>query len=155
MTQIRIAFDSNILVYLAGLEKIPADATKISVSRALHSRLAMRADCVAPLQTMGELFTVLHRAGMDRMATRERIRELLGSFELVAASDRTFDDALDLATDHHFQFWDALILNVAADAGCSLLLSEDMQDGFAWRGVTVVNPFAAKMHKRLARVLAD
>ena len=60
---------------------------------------------------------------------------------------------VDLATEHKLQFWDALILNVAADAGCSLLLSEDMQDGFAWRGVTVVNPFAAKMHKRLARIL--
>jgi hypothetical protein len=30
-----------------------------------------------------------------------------------------------------------------------------MQDGFAWRGVTVVDPFAAKMHKRLKRVLVE
>ena len=36
-----------------------------------------------------------------------------------------------------------MILNAAADAGCALLLSEDMRPGFAWRGVTVANPFAA------------
>ncbi|WP_205963481.1 PIN domain-containing protein [Roseicella aquatilis] len=31
----------------------------------------------------------------------------------------------------------------AAEAECRLLLSEDIQDGFTWRGVTVRNPFAA------------
>ena len=39
---------------------------------------------------------------------------------------------------------------VAADAGCRLLLSEDLQDGFTWRGVTVVDPFADKPHPLLA-----
>jgi len=29
-----------------------------------------------------------------------------------------------------------------------------MQDGFAWRGVTVANPFAEVMTKKLARILA-
>jgi predicted nucleic acid-binding protein len=35
------------------------------------------------------------------------------------------------------------MLAAAAQAGCRLLLSEDMQDGFTWRGVTIRNPFAA------------
>jgi hypothetical protein len=34
-------------------------------------------------------------------------------------------------------------LAVAAKGSCRLLLSEDLQDGFSWRGVTVANPFAA------------
>ncbi len=29
----------------------------------------------------------------------------------------------------------------ARAADCTLLLTEDMQDGFTWRGVTVRNPF--------------
>ena len=33
------------------------------------------------------------------------------------------------------------------------LLSEDMQDGFVHGGLTVVNPFAAKLHRKLAAVL--
>jgi len=32
---------------------------------------------------------------------------------------------------------DTVILAGAAQAGCRLLLSEDVQDGFTWRGVTV------------------
>ena len=35
---------------------------------------------------------------------------------------------------------DALVLNVAAEGGARLLLSEDLQPGFSWRGVWVVNP---------------
>ncbi len=34
-----------------------------------------------------------------------------------------------------------------------MLLSEDMQDGFVYRGVTVANPFAAALHPLLASVL--
>jgi predicted nucleic acid-binding protein len=154
LNQSRIAFDSNILVYLVGLEKTPDDKAKIAASRELHIELAARCDCVLPLQAVGELFTVLQRAGIERQMAMKLTREHAQKFEQAAASADVFDAALDLASKHKLQFWDALILNIAADVGCSLLLSEDMQDGFAWRGVTVVNPFAKKLHKRLARVLA-
>ena len=66
----------------------------------------------------------------------------------------TFAAALDLVIEHRLQFWDALIVNAAAEAGCTLLLSEDMQDGFMIRGVTIVNPLADKPHEKLARLLA-
>jgi predicted nucleic acid-binding protein len=154
LSQYRIAFDSNILVYLTGLQKTPEDEAKIAASRALHIKLAVRCDCVLPLQAVGELFTVLQRAGVDRQVALKLTREHAEKFEQAGASADVFDAALELASSHKLQFWDALILNVAADAGCSLLLSEDLQDGFAWRGVTVVNPFTKKLHKRLARVLA-
>lgn len=41
--------------------------------------------------------------------------------------------ALDLAADRELQIWDALIMSVAADQHCRLLLSEDLQHGFTWR----------------------
>jgi hypothetical protein len=34
-----------------------------------------------------------------------------------------------------------------------LLLSEDMQDGFVYRGVTVANPFAERIHPLLASLM--
>jgi hypothetical protein len=34
-----------------------------------------------------------------------------------------------------------------------LLLSEDLQDGFTWGGVTVANPFAARRHALLESLL--
>ena len=44
---------------------------------------------------------------------------------------------------------------VTAEVGCRLLLSEYMQDGFSWRGVTVVNPFAAIRHPLLGALMGE
>lgn len=153
MSLARVAFDSNILIYLAGLDHAPADDLKIGESRAIHIKLAESCDCVAPLQAIGELYTVLCRTGVNREMARLRVSEIQSKFETTAATAATFAAAVDLATDHKLQFWDALILATAAHAGCTLLLSEDMQDGFAWQGVTVTNPFAETPHRKLARAL--
>jgi predicted nucleic acid-binding protein len=48
---------------------------------------------------------------------------------------------MELAASHQFALWDAIMLAAAGASGCRLLLSEDMQDGFIWRGVTIRNPF--------------
>ena len=61
--------------------------------------------------------------------------------------------ALDLAVLTQLQVWDALIVNTAADAGCAVLLTEDMQDGFRWRRLTIVNPLADQASDRLAVLL--
>ena len=52
-----------------------------------------------------------------------------------------FSAAIDLHRLHNFSFWDALILRSAKQAGCSVLLSEDMQGAREVDGVTIVNPF--------------
>lgn len=153
MTGQRVAYDTNILVYLEALTRHPDDGAKVRSIRSLHSDLAAKADCIAPSQALGEFYSVLVKASGDREHARSRLHAFIDEFEMIAPDTTSFVDAIELATEHKLQFWDSLILSTAASGGCSLLLSEDMQDGFAWRGVTVVNPFAKKMHKRLARVL--
>jgi predicted nucleic acid-binding protein len=57
--------------------------------------------------------------------------------------------------DHGMQVFDAIILATAAQAERPLLLSEDFEDGFVWRGVTVANSFARKPPPLLASALND
>ena len=49
--------------------------------------------------------------------------------------------AFGLAASHNLQTYDAIILAAAAESDCDTLYSEDMQHGFVWRGVEIVNPF--------------
>ena len=42
-----------------------------------------------------------------------------------------------------YSFDDALIVAAALGAGCTRLLSEDMQDGHRIEGLTIANPFSA------------
>jgi predicted nucleic acid-binding protein len=72
---------------------------------------------------------------------------------VVETSAAVIVNATDLASDHGLTIWDSVVLAASAEAECRLLLSEDLQDGFTWRGVTVTNPFAATLHPILAALL--
>jgi predicted nucleic acid-binding protein len=51
--------------------------------------------------------------------------------------------ALEIAQRDRLSFYDALIVAAALEAGCSTLLTEDMQDGRVIDGrLTIQNPFA-------------
>ena len=45
------------------------------------------------------------------------------------------------------------MVTVASQAGCRLLLSEDLQDGFTGGGTTIANPFASPLHALLQSLL--
>ena len=40
-------------------------------------------------------------------------------------------------------FWDAMIVLAAAESGCDVLWTEDLNDGQELRGVQIRNPFTA------------
>jgi predicted nucleic acid-binding protein len=50
--------------------------------------------------------------------------------------------AADLDVAHRLGICESMIIAIAAENGCQLLLSEELQDGFIWSGLTVVNSFA-------------
>jgi predicted nucleic acid-binding protein len=43
---------------------------------------------------------------------------------------------------YRFSWWDCLLLAAAVDLGCTHFLSEDLNDGQAIQGLTIVDPFA-------------
>jgi predicted nucleic acid-binding protein len=150
----RVAFDTNILAYVAGVDRHPDDAAKIDASRTLLKQLRGRASLLVPVQVIGELFVVLTKAGASRADARATVLRMTEAFGSADSSAPALFSALDLVAAHQLQFWDALILNAAAQAGCTLLLSEDMSSGFTWRGVTVLNPLTPVPDDRLARLIA-
>jgi predicted nucleic acid-binding protein len=147
---LRIALDTNLLAYAEGVN----DARKRDVALALVGRLT-QSDTVVPVQVLGELFHLLVRkGGRSRIEARDALQGWRDAFGTVGTTPEVMQAAVDLATDHALGLWDAVILSVAAQAGCRLLLSEDLQDGFTWGGVTVANPFASPRHPLLDAALS-
>jgi predicted nucleic acid-binding protein len=129
------------------------DAVRRDASLALLAELP-EDDGLIPAQVMGELYRVLTgKANREPAVAREAILSWADAFAVADSSWRAFQAALDLGVDHGLPMWDALILSVAAEAGCRLLLSEDFQHGFTWRGVTVVNPYLETRHPFLVAAL--
>lgn len=147
----RVAVDTNILAYAEGVNG--ADMRRMALE--LVEKLPESA-VLLPVQTLGELFNLLVRkAGRAPAKARKAILSWRDAFSLIETSTDVLLAAADLATDHRLSIWDAVILSAAAEGGCRLLLSEDMQEGFTWKGVTVTNPFAAKKHELLTALLGD
>jgi predicted nucleic acid-binding protein len=110
-------------------------------------------DIVLPVQVLGELMRVLvGKAKWPAPRARLAVDRFRHAHPVQPTNASTLDGALDLAVDHRFSIWHAVIVNAAAEAGCRLFLSEDLADGFAWRGLTIVNPFAAEPHPLLRRL---
>jgi predicted nucleic acid-binding protein len=106
------------------------------------------------VQVLAELFNVLVRkGGKSRTDARDALLSWRDTFPGVETSPEVMLAAADLATDHQMGIWDAVILSAASQSGCRLLLSEDLQEGFTWAGVTVVNSFASPHHALLHALL--
>ena len=144
-----VAIDTNVLAYAEGLN----DGTRRDAAVTLLEALAPETTFL-PVQTLGELFNVLvNKAGRSRTEACAAILGWGDAFPLIESSGEVLLAASDLSHVHRLGIWDALVLSAAAEARCRLLLSEDLQDGFTWRGVTVTNPFKADRHPLLAALV--
>lgn len=145
----KVALDTNVLAHAEGVNGIEERDMALALVGGLPQE-----GVVIPVQVLGELFNVLvGKAGKSRADARDALLGWRDAFPVVGTSPEVILAAADLSTDHRFGIWDAVILSAAAQAGCRLLLSEDLQDGFTWGGVTVVNPFASPRHALLEALL--
>jgi predicted nucleic acid-binding protein len=146
---ISVAIDTNVLAYAEGTN----GAFKRDVALTLLEKLAPESTLL-PAQTLGELYNVLVRKARRSRADAERAVLAWGdTFPIIETSSGVVLAAMALANHHQLGIWDAMILSASADAGCRLLLSEDLRDGFTWSGVTVTNPFSPAPHPLLAALL--
>jgi predicted nucleic acid-binding protein len=146
----RAALDTNLLVYAEGF----GDVQRVSATRALLEQLS-DADLVVPLQCLGELFRVLTgKAGRSPDQSRDAVLGWMDAFPLLESTATAWQGAMDLCVAHQLGSWDALVLNVAAEGGARLLLTEDFHAGFCWRGVRVVNPLLEPADPYLSQLLA-
>ena len=147
----RVAFDTNILAYAEGINDDARREAAVSLLERIPQLTAF-----LPTQVLGELFVVLTRKGRyTKHQAQETVLGWAESFSLIDTTQAVLFSAMDLAVAHGFSIWDAVILAGAAEADCRLLLSEDMQHGFIWNGVTIANPFSITPHPLFEAMLAD
>lgn len=62
-------------------------------------------------------------------------------FDVREGTVQIMRNAFATARRWQISYWDAAIVEAARDAGCGLLLTDDLQDGMDFAGVRVVDPF--------------
>ena len=133
----RFTLDSNILVYAVN----HAAGAKHEASQRIIVTAA-RHDCVLTLQAVSEFYWVVTRKRLVQSAlAAERANDFLTAFRCISASESSIRAALPHAVARRAAYWDALLITTAAEAGCNLLLTEDMHDGLFLNGVHIHHPF--------------
>jgi len=133
----RSFFDTNVLVY-ADDKAAPAKQRRAVELVAEHRRGGTG---VVSLQVLQEYFvTVTRKLKVDALVARRKV-ELLAEFDVAAPGVGDVLAAIDLHRLHGLSFWDALVVRAAKQAGCTVLLSEDLQEAREIEGVQFVNPF--------------
>jgi len=133
----RSFFDTNVLVY-ADDKAAPAKQRRALDLIAEHRRARTG---VVSLQVLQEYFvTVTRKLHLDPRIARRKV-ELIAEFDVASPEVADILAAIDLHRLHGVSFWDALVLRAAKQAGCSILLSEDMQGNREIDGLQIVNPF--------------
>jgi predicted nucleic acid-binding protein len=135
---LRIALDSNVMIYAEGV----ADDPRVAIAKNLVELLPDN-HITIPCQCVAETLNWMVRKGrVEKPVAALRASRWTMRYSSQPTTTQVLLEAFELLTMHDLQVFDAIILAAADEAGADFLLSEDMQDGFSWRGVTVVNPFA-------------
>ena len=145
----RLTLDTNVLAYAEGVNGTPRKKAALQIVERLPPDSTF-----IPVQVLGELFHVLVRkAGRSPERARAAIMSWQDAFPLIETSPAVLVAATDLAAHHGLSIWDSVIFAASVASACRLLLSEDLQQGFTWGGVTVANPFLKEKHELLAALL--
>ena len=126
-------FDTNIVVY--------AFSTDAKRDRAIKT---IAPGGIISAQVLNEFTNVLRNKQRQSWAVIEAVIRTARAQFIVPLTAETHAAALLLARGHNLSFYDALIVASALEAGCDTLYSEDMQNGRAFGGLKIINPFAAE-----------
>lgn len=141
------AVDANVLVYAIDI----SDDAKCFDANAGIAATAIDHG-VLPLQALAEFANVCRRRKLPVPLIGKFVANFRARLRVVAADPADLDDALWAVEYHRLAFWDAMLRATCRRAGCSVLFTEDFQDGRTLNGLRFVNPFAPKNAKYLPKV---
>ena len=130
-------FDTNVLLYL-----LSDDRTKADIAEGL-----LRDGGTVSVQVLNEIANVTQRKFRMSWAQTEDFLLMIREFVAVEPlTSDTHDLGIALARKHALSVYDAMIVAAGLLAGCDIVISEDMQDGFRVADrITISNPFTARI----------
>jgi len=148
---VRLCLDTNVLIYQFDFYAPAKQKQAQDLVTAAGTR-----NCVLGLQSMGEFYSVVTRMRVLSPAeAAKQVNSFLTLFGTFAATDNAHRIAAREAAAGRLGYWDAVLLASADEAGCEVMLSEDMRDGARLGGITVRNTFGARGLTDAARAALD
>lgn len=142
--------DTNVFIY----QLDASDARKHAIADTLvRESLRTGGGCISTqvAQECLNVITSKARVPLDPTQAQAYLDAVLVPMIQVGTSPALLQRALDLRARWQFSFYDALVVAGALTAGCTRLLTEDLQHGQRVEQLTIINPFldSAQRGKRV------
>ena len=131
--------DTDVLLY--AVSTTPEETAKSETARAILAR----DDLVLSAQVLQEFYVQATRPTKSDRLAHDSAVSLVESwlrFRIVETTVPLVQQALATAARWRISYWDAAIIEAARRGDCPEVLSEDLQPGMSFAGVTVRSPFA-------------
>lgn len=144
--------DSTTLLYPLD----PTETSKGAVCDTWLRMVAISGTLVLGVQVLNEVHSVVWKRrafGDARPGIRDHLRRYHAFCTAPPQTVERQEQAWSLQDRYQVQWRDALLLASANAADCTLFLSEDLNDGQVYGGVTAINPFRHAPQDVLGRAL--
>ncbi|HKY37503.1 MAG TPA: PIN domain-containing protein [Polyangiaceae bacterium] len=133
----RVFIDTNVLTYVFD------DSEPEKQARAEELLARETREIFVSTQVLQELYVSLTkgREPITSAEIAERAVREVAAYSIIQIDAALVLSAIELSRAQRLSFWDALIVRAAAEGGCGVLISEDLNDGQIVDGVQVQNPF--------------
>jgi len=136
----KIFIDTNILIYYISDDKVKKSiARKIIIDNFDDFILVISSQVISEFVYVSIKKNLLERGEAFSLA-----KEFMDIFAFSMIKKSTILRAFEIMCRYDFSYWDSLIVASALEKGCSVLYSEDLQQGQIIDSLTVVNPFVAE-----------
>jgi predicted nucleic acid-binding protein len=132
--------DANVLVYAFD----PSAKSKQAAAAQVLERLWESGNGCLSVQVLQEFFVTVTRKVARPLSIDEatdRVREF-ATWKVFAPVAGDVLAAITLHKQAQINFWDAMVVQAAAELGCDVLWTEDLSDKQVLRGVRIRDPFA-------------
>jgi predicted nucleic acid-binding protein len=130
--------DTNILLY--AVSTVPEEQQKARVALMILDD----EDLALSVQVLQEFYVQAVRTSRPERLSHEQASLLIEAFLRFPVQETTVELALAAvrsAQRFGISYWDAAIIEAARILGCTVVLTEDLNDGQNYGGVRVENPF--------------
>lgn len=130
-----VFFDTNILVYAYSV----TEPQKQAIAR----KLIAESESFISTQVLQELTNIITKKfKFSYQAATEAVKECCNNSSLTINTKETILLGHMIADSYRFSFYDSLIISAALECECSILYSEDMQNGqIIEKRLKIINPF--------------
>jgi predicted nucleic acid-binding protein len=141
----KVFVDSNIFIY--------AKIKSQNAEKHLGAQSLLRSldrQVIISVQVLNEFYNTLVRIGIDDAAIQSFLKQILQSTLTQSINKATVELCWKIRNRYHYSYYDSLILASAVESRCTILYSEDMQNGqVIEKNLKIVNPFTVDMTKNL------